>query len=77
MFAMQTKRLLGVLAVVSVMGIMLFSTSCSDEKEHRHSVLPGSEFCDVCGKQIVICEDCSMVNDSKDNSCWFCKSELN
>lgn len=73
---MQTKKLLSILAIIAIIGTMLFSTSCSDEKEHRHSVLPGSELCDVCGKQIKICEDCSMVNDSEDDSCWFCKSKL-
>lgn len=74
---MQTKKLLSILIAAIIVGTTLILTLCSGEKEHRHSVLPGSEFCDVCGKQIEICNECSMVNDSEDDSCWFCKSELN
>lgn len=72
---MKSKIILSLLLIVISVWALLLS-SHSDKKEHRHSVVPGSECCDTCGEKIKACDNCHMVNGDDDTSCWFCKSKL-
>lgn len=57
----------------------LLLSACSikqDRDTHRHSVLPGSEYCETCGEKISICPECQMVNSETDETCWFCHAAL-
>lgn len=65
------KKSLSILLIFSI----LFLPACG-APEHKHSVLPGSEYCETCGKKISICKKCGMVNDLENKKCWFCKSEF-
>lgn len=74
------QKFIKVLISLSLTATTLLFASCSDTSSdsdvHRHSVLPGSEYCDSCGEAIVICKECNMVSGATDEKCWFCKSSL-
>lgn len=65
----------GLLSIMVLLCALLCLTSCGTP-EHKHSVLPGSEYCETCGEKIVVCEKCSMVNGADDEKCWFCKEPM-
>lgn len=70
------KKIFSIILIVSIV-LTAALCGCSENTDrHQHSVLPGSDVCESCGREIKICSECQMVSDIDSELCWFCKSEF-
>ena len=67
------KKIIAILfSIIIVLSFAACGASKTPTNEHKHSILPGSEYCDTCGEKVVICKSCNMVSSATDEECWFC-----